>query len=310
MDTIEEIRHAARRLVRELHLLDGRHCIEGFSFSECHLVTELQMLGHATASELAETLVLEKSTVSRLVNGLIDKGQVRTSIDHHDRRKRLLSLTRDGQDGAQRVHRYARGQVENALAFVSNQERPALTAGLEGYARALRCARLASEYEIRPIDPGDIQAVAAIIRVVMTEFGAVGEGYSIEDPEVDDMFSAYQGPGSRFWVVERNGEVLGCAGFGPLAGGPPDTCELRKMYFLQDLRGLGLGTRLLNLCLDEAAVAGYRQCYLETLAAMDGARRLYLRNGFRPIDAPLGNTGHSACNAWMLIDLPAIPEPD
>jgi putative acetyltransferase len=36
---------------------------------------------------------------------------------------------------------------------------------------------------------------------------------------------------------------------------------------------------------------------------MEAARRLYLKHGFSAIAAPLGNTGHSACNRWMLRDL-------
>lgn len=52
-----------------------------------------------------------------------------------------------------------------------------------------------------------------------------------------------------------------------------------------------------------SGAAGYRQCYLETLGSMEAARRLYLKHGFSAIAAPLGNTGHSACNRWMLRDL-------
>jgi putative acetyltransferase len=149
----------------------------------------------------------------------------------------------------------------------------------------------------------DNPAVAAIIRNVMTEFGAVGENYSIADPEVDAMFEAYAGPDAAFFVVERDGQVLGCGGMGPLQAGPADVCELRKMYFLPELRGAGMGTKLLDVILDAARQAGYRRCYLETLGSMTSARRLYLRHGFEPIDSPLGCTGHSGCNAWMIRDL-------
>lgn len=156
---------------------------------------------------------------------------------------------------------------------------------------------------IRPIRQEDDPAVAAIIRTVMTEFGAVGEGYSIEDPEVDAMYAAYDQPRSAFWVVERDGEVLGCGGFAPLKGGDPDTCELQKMYFLPGLRGLGLGARLLELCLEQATAAGYQVCYLETLGTMHGARKLYRRYGFEERDAPLGSTGHCGCDRWMVLEL-------
>ncbi|MCU0989122.1 MAG: GNAT family N-acetyltransferase [Xanthomonadales bacterium] len=156
---------------------------------------------------------------------------------------------------------------------------------------------------VRPIRPGDNAAVAGIIRQVMTEYGAVGCNFSIADPEVDAMCEAYPAPEAAFYVVERDGRVLGCGGMGPLTGGPPGVCELRKMYFLPELRGAGVGSRLLLLILDAARAAGYDRCYLESLGSMREARRLYLRHGFEVIDAPLGNTGHSGCNSWMVRDL-------
>ena len=155
---------------------------------------------------------------------------------------------------------------------------------------------------MRPIEAADDPAVAAIIREVMTEFGAVGCQYSIEDPEVDAMSAAYAGPGSAFFVVERDGRILGCGGMGPLAGGEPDVCELRKMYFRPELRGSGMGAKLLQAILEAAKAAGYTRCYLETLERMEQARRLYARHGFATIDQPLGDTGHSGCNHWMVRD--------
>ena len=85
---------------------------------------------------------------------------------------------------------------------------------------------------VRLINVDDNPAVADIIQMVMTEFKAIGCGYSINDPEVDDMYAAYAGNRFAFYVVELDEQVLGCAGFAPLQGGDPETCELRKMYFL------------------------------------------------------------------------------
>ncbi len=150
------------------------------------------------------------------------------------------------------------------------------------------------------MQPTDNPAVATIIRQVMTEFGAVGSDYSISDPEVDAMYEAYPAPRAAFFVIEHEGRVLGCGGMGPLAGGEAGVCELRKMYFLPALRGTGMGTTLLQLILETAHEAGYRRCYLETLERMEQARLLYRKHGFEQIDAPLGNTGHSGCNSWMV----------
>lgn len=156
---------------------------------------------------------------------------------------------------------------------------------------------------IRPIEPRDDAEMATIIRSVMTEFGAVGEGYSINDAEVDEMCAAYSGPGAAYWVVEQEGRVLGGAGFGPLAGGDDATCELKKMYLVPGARGRGLGRQLIDLCLDGARGAGYARCYLETLEHMAAARRLYEAYGFEALGGPLGATGHTSCNGWYLLEL-------
>ena len=163
--------------------------------------------------------------------------------------------------------------------------------------------RRKANLQIRPIEKSDNTVVADIIRLVMTEFQAVGCGYSINDSEVDDMHSAYSPERSAFYVVELDGRVLGCGGFGPLKGAEEETCELRKMYFRSELRGLGVGTQLLNLCLEEAATAGFRRCYLETMDNMEQARQLYGRHGFKYLDKPMGNTGHTSCGTWMAREL-------
>lgn len=159
---------------------------------------------------------------------------------------------------------------------------------------------MADAFLIRPIEARDDAAVAAIIRSVMPEFGACGDGFAINDPEVDWMHRAYAEPRSAYFVVERDGAVLGGGGIAPLVGGDADTCELRKMYFLPALRGLGAGGALITRCLDAARGFGFRQCYIETLTGMDAAMRLYERHGFEPLAAPLGATGHGGCNRFYL----------
>ena len=156
---------------------------------------------------------------------------------------------------------------------------------------------------IRPIQVDDDPAMASIIRSVMPEFGAIGSGFAIGDPEVDWMSRAYAEPRHAYFVVEREGRVLGGAGVAPLAGDAGDTCELRKMYFLPEARGSGAGAAMMARCLQAARAAGFRQCYLETLTGMDAAMRLYERSGFQRIDGPMGATGHGGCNTFYLLEL-------
>ena len=137
----------------------------------------------------------------------------------------------------------------------------------------------------------------------MTEYGATGEGYSIHDKEIDHMFEAHHNNRSAFFVVADDQKVYGCAGIAPLQGGDETTCELKKMYFYPEIRGLGLGRKVINHCLDSARSLGYQLCYLETITAMTAANKLYQKFGFKKLNGKLGNTGHSACNASYALDL-------
>lgn len=158
-------------------------------------------------------------------------------------------------------------------------------------------------FAIRPIRPDDDGEMARIIRDVMTEFGAVGPGYSINDAEVDAMYEAYQEPRAVYYVIEQDGVLVGGGGIAPLDGGSREVCELRKMYFRPAVRGHGLGRRLLALCLDAARERGFRRCYLETLSGMAGAQRLYEIAGFQRIAQSMGSTGHTSCNTFYVMDL-------
>jgi len=161
----------------------------------------------------------------------------------------------------------------------------------------------ATSFTIRSIETRDDKTVASIIRTVMPEFGADGPGFAIHDAEVDAMSAAYAKPRSAYFVIERNGTVEGGAGVAPLDGGDDDVCELRKMYFLGSLRGLGAGRAAIERCLDAARAFGFRRCYLETLTGMDAAQKLYLANGFARIDHAMGSTGHHGCNRFYLREL-------
>lgn len=172
------------------------------------------------------------------------------------------------------------------------------------YVAAMR-EHLPDGYLLRPITEADNPEVARLIRTVMPEFGADGPGFAIHDPEVDTMAQAYDRPRAAYFVITHFGRVVGGGGVAPLDGGAADTCELRKMYFLPEIRGLGLGRLMLRRCLQRARAIGFRHCYLETLQRMDAARRLYEKSGFSRLDAPRGATGHSSCDAFYLLDLAA-----
>ncbi|QUN06521.1 GNAT family N-acetyltransferase [Shewanella yunxiaonensis] len=155
----------------------------------------------------------------------------------------------------------------------------------------------------RPLTAADDSAIAAVIREVSAEYGLTPDkGYSVADPTLDQLSAIYGQPGYGYWLVEHNGKVAGGAGIGKVSG-YPQICELQKMYFLAELRGQGVGQQLAKHCIAEAKAAGYQQMYLETTSLLPEALRLYHKLGFKQLAAPIGNTGHDACEIPMLLDI-------
>lgn len=59
-----------------------------------------------------------------------------------------------------------------------------------------------------------------------------------------------------------------------------NTCELRKMYLLQEYQGKGLGRLLLENAFAKAKELGYKEIIIETNTRLDKAVTLYLKHGF------------------------------
>lgn len=158
-------------------------------------------------------------------------------------------------------------------------------------------------WKIRPVKKEDNTKLAKVLRAVLLEMGVPKKGTAYADPEIDTMFEAYQADCTNYWVVEKSGEIYGGAGIAPLNYAPKEVCELQKMYFSAEARGLGLGAAMMKKCLETAVLYGFKKCYLETMPNMLSAQKCYKKFGFLYLDAPMGNTGHYSCPVWMLKDL-------
>lgn len=157
---------------------------------------------------------------------------------------------------------------------------------------------------IRQVQKEDNGALTDIIIDSLAEFGATGEGFACNDAETQAMYEAYQESGRVYYVLEKlNGNtkplLVGGGGIAPLKDSA-DICEFVKMYFLPEVRGLGMGRKMLELCISEAKNMGYKQMYLETLEQMYAARALYEKFDFKQIESPIGCTGHYSCDIFYM----------
>lgn len=152
----------------------------------------------------------------------------------------------------------------------------------------------------RSIVPEDNPKIARVIRTVLEEFNAAKPGTVYTDPTTDNLYDLFQLPKSTYFIAEENGQIIGGCGLFPTEGLPEKCTELVKLYLSPAARGKGIGKHLMELCFEKAVELGYNQVYLETLPELHIAVGLYEHLGFHYLEKPLGNSGHFACDLWMI----------
>lgn len=136
------------------------------------------------------------------------------------------------------------------------------------------------DFQIRPWQPSDRQPAAEVIRAVLAEYGLAWEPDGA-DCDVLEIEQFYQQSGGAFWLVEREGAIVGTAGYYPTQRGQ-QAVELRKMYLLPAARGQGLGRFLLQQLEAAIAARGFQQIWIETASILTAAVKLYESSGYRP----------------------------
>lgn len=98
-------------------------------------------------------------------------------------------------------------------------------------------------------------------------------------------FAASATPRESMWIAERLGRIVGCIA---IVSAAPDVAQLRWFLVVSELRGIGLGRRLLNAALEFCRECGYQHVMLWTEARLLAAARLYESAGFRLVEEKPG----------------------
>lgn len=135
------------------------------------------------------------------------------------------------------------------------------------------------EFLIRDWEDRDRASAAEIIGSVLTDYGLSWEPLGA-DRDVLEIEQFYQATGGEFWVIEQAGRLVGTGAYYPVARGA-NAVEIRKMYFVPEVRGQGLGRFLLRELEGAIADRGFTQIWIETASVLQEAVRLYETSGYR-----------------------------
>jgi putative acetyltransferase len=131
------------------------------------------------------------------------------------------------------------------------------------------------------IKPAQSKEELLQVRALFQEYAA---GLDIDlcfqgfDEEVADLPGNYGPPKGRLLLASWGKALAGCVALRPLEDG---ICEMKRLYVRREFRRFGVGRRLAERIIQEAALAGYKTMRLDSLPSMVAARTLYQRLGFR-----------------------------
>ena len=136
------------------------------------------------------------------------------------------------------------------------------------------------DFLIRSWETRDRADAFHLIRNILAEYGLQCEPYGA-DRDVYDVELFYHTKGGEFWVVERQGKIVGTAGYYPIERGN-NAVEIRKMYILPAIRGKGLGKFLLRELETKIIARGFDEIWIETASVLKEAVQMYETSGYLP----------------------------
>ncbi|AKA24157.1 helix-turn-helix domain-containing GNAT family N-acetyltransferase [Pseudomonas chlororaphis] len=293
---VDQIRNASRKLVRELGFMGNTLAGSDLPPSAVHALIELDLYAPLTAAQLGKTLNLEKSSVSRLLAKLIERGDIQESPSPTDAREKHLGLTAQGRKQVAALHAFGSAQVEQALRLLPSFEQNRVVAGLRGYGQALEACRLGQPRiasALPAVQRGYRPGMIGRITELHAQYYArlVGFGQFFEQRVAAGLaeFSArLDQPDNGIWLAVLDEQIVGSIAI-DLGGGPDHEqtdriAHLRWFILDEAARGTGTGRLLLETALAHCDRVGARSCYLWTFSGLDAARHLYEAFGFQLVE--------------------------
>lgn len=141
-----ELRELLRVLIRDLGILeksDASCC--GISLAQCHAIVEIGRAEKISLVELADILGLDKSTMSRTINNLVEAGLVLRELDMENRRYVIIQLTDKGKDIFKDTEESMNNYYQDVLESIPENKRNEVIEGLQlltGAVKKNRCCEI------------------------------------------------------------------------------------------------------------------------------------------------------------------------
>jgi DNA-binding MarR family transcriptional regulator/predicted GNAT family acetyltransferase len=250
-----------------------------YSLTEARVLFELANREELSASELVRELGLDPGYMSRTVGGLERQGLVEKVRSETDGRRRILSLTAEGEEAFEVLDSRSREEVSEMLGALSEEEQRRLLEAMRTIEGIFEKGLKFSEpFVLRPHEPGDMGWVVHRHGVLYAaEYGWDERFEALVARIVAGFIDGYDPKKERCWIAEMGGDRVGCVF---VVKASDTVAKLRLLLVEPEARGVGLGSRLVEECIRFARNRGYEKLTLWTNSVLDAARHIYEEHGF------------------------------
>ena len=299
---IEAVRRFNRFYTQQIGVLQERLLKSPFSLAEGRLIYELAHREKTTATELRTQLGLDAGYLSRLLQGLKNRGLIDRQVSRADGRQNLLSLNERGKKAFATIHVRSRNEIGGMLGKMSPSDQNRLVKAMDTIEELLGARpEPKAPYLLRPHQPGDMGWVVHRHGVIYSEEYRWDEQFeALVAGIVSKFIQKYDPKKERCWIAEKDGENVGSVF---LVKRSTRIAKLRLLLVDPKARGLGIGNRLVDECVRFARQAGYRKIVLWTNHVLLAARHIYEKAGFRLVhEEPHHSFGHDLIGeTWELV---------
>lgn len=284
MNFVQDVRRFNRFYTRRIGLLEEHLPASDLSLPEGRILYEIAVEGPRTAAAISRALEMDKAQLSRLVARLLDRSLLVSDVDPDNARRRILSLTDAGRAAFAELDRGSEDRTESMLDALPGEQRRRLVGAMHEIEAALAGvpAEPASVI-LRPPEPGDIGWVTSRQAILYArEYGWDWTYEALVARILGEFVTGFDPVREDAWIADRDGRILGSIFL--MRGDTPEVARLRLLYVEPDARGLGLGRRLVETCIDRARELGYGRLTLWTNDILTSARHIYEAVGFRLTD--------------------------
>jgi DNA-binding MarR family transcriptional regulator/GNAT superfamily N-acetyltransferase len=275
-DPIPTVRSFYRALTLRVGVFTDRFLGRDRTLAQSRLLFEIGRSG-ADVRVLRSRLDLDSGYLSRLLRSLEADGLIEVAALESDLRSRHARLTAAGVAELEELDRLGNRFAEGTLEPLSDAERERLVAAMADVEKLLNLSftRIAVE---SPDSPDARWCLAQYFTELDDRFQ---EGFdAARSIPADD--EELRPPRGSFLVARLDGRPVGCGAVKATAAGDG---AIKRMWVSREVRGTGVGRRLLLALEQQATGLGMTTLRLETNRSLHEAQALYRRNGYLEVAA-------------------------